>query len=127
MGVHASGSTLMKAYRANANLLSAQGNYIEAWAFLLRRHKLALQASKDAVLHAETLAEVHVARARCPRKKVAPEAMRSLLRIIRRPGKAEIVRGTARCLASHIRPARRVRGKHHPEHVAHRNRNGLHR
>jgi hypothetical protein len=42
MGVHASGSTLMKAYRSEASLVSAQGKYIEAWAFLLQRHKLDL-------------------------------------------------------------------------------------
>ena len=125
MGAHASGSTLMKVYRAKANLSSALSQHIGAWAFLLRRHKFALQASKDPVLHAETLAEVHVARAQCPGKKAPPDVLRRLLKIIRRTGKADVVRGAARCLASIIRPARRVRGKHHPEVVAHRNRYGL--
>jgi tetratricopeptide (TPR) repeat protein len=122
MGVHASGSTLMKVYRAKANLVSAQGHHIEAWAFLLRRHKLAIQASKDAVLHAESIAEAHVARALCPGKKVAPEAMRRLLRVIRRTGKAEVVRDAACLLASSTRPKRRLRVKCHPEHVVHRGR-----
>jgi hypothetical protein len=120
MGVHASGSTLMKAYRAEANLLSAQGKYIEAWALLLRRHKLALRASKDVVLHAEALAEVRVARAQCPGKKVAPSVLRRLLKIIRRTGNADVVRDTARCLASCVKPKRRLRVKCHPERVVHR-------
>ena len=120
MGAHASGSTLMKAYRARASLVGAQGQHIEAWAFLLRRHKLALRVSKDEVLHAETLAEVHVARALCPGKMVAPEAMQRLLRIMRRTGRAEVVYAAARCLASRVRPKRRLCVKCHPEDVAHR-------
>ena len=120
MGVHASGSTLMKVYRAKANLVSAQGQHIEALAFLLWQHKLAVQASKDAVLHAETLADVHVARAQCPGKKVAPNVLRRLLKIIRRTGNADVVRDAARCLASSIRPERRLRVKCHPERVVHR-------
>jgi hypothetical protein len=120
MGAHASGSTLMKVYRAKANLSSALSQHIEAWAFLLRRHKFALQASKDPVLHAETLAEVHVARAQCPGKKAPPDVLRRLLKIIRRTGNTSVVRNTARCHASNIRPERRLRAKCHPEHVAHR-------
>ena len=49
--------TLMKAYHATASLSSARGNHFQAFAYLLRRHKIALRSSRDVVLHAETLVE----------------------------------------------------------------------
>ena len=115
-------ATLMKAYQASASLANAQGLHLRAWDLLLRRHKIALKISRDIVLHAEALAEAHISRSQCPGNKIAPEAMQRLLRTIRRAGKAEVVSAAARCLASRIRPARRVRGKHHPEAVPHRSR-----
>jgi tetratricopeptide (TPR) repeat protein len=117
VGSHA---TLMKAFQASAILANAQGLYILAWRLLLGRHTIAVEISRDVVLHAEALAEVHVARALCPGKKVPLEDMRRLLRIIRRTGNAEVVRGAARLLVSRVKPKRRLRVKCHPEHVAHR-------
>jgi tetratricopeptide (TPR) repeat protein len=119
LGSHA---TLMKAYHSAAILASAQGLYTEAWSFLLGRHNIAMEISRDVVLRAETLAEANVARARCPGKKVSPEAMCRLLRILRRTGKAQVVSEAARCLAPHVRPKRRLRVKCHPERVARRGR-----
>ena len=77
VGSHA---TLMKAYQSSALLANAQGLHLQAWGLLLKRHKIALEISRDIVLHAETLAEVHISRSQCSGNKVAPEAMQTLLR-----------------------------------------------
>ena len=117
----ASAFTTMKVYHAISVLASAQGNHVQAFAFLLRRHKIALEASKDVVLHTETLVEAHLARSFIPvRKKPAPHEICRLLRIIRRTGRQEIVIGAARWLASRVQPAQRLRGKRHPELVEQR-------
>ena len=117
----ASAFTTMKVYHAISVLASAQGNHVQAFAFLLRRHKIALEASKDVVYHAETLVEAHLVRSFIPvRKKLAPDEMRRLLKIIRRTGKEDVVRNAASWLATEVQPARRLRGKRHPELVEHR-------
>ena len=114
-------STVMKIYHAMAASAIAQGYHVQAFACLIRRHKIALKTSRDVVFHAETLAEAHLARSCIPVKKKLPlDDMRRLLKIIRRTGKNGVVRNVARWLASHVRPLRRVRGKQHPEVVEQR-------
>ena len=116
-------STVMKVYHANAALATARGRHFQAFAFLLGRHKMVLSSSRDCVFHAETLAESHLARLLIPAKKtLPPEDMRRLLKLIRRTGKKEVVQRAAHWLASQVRPARRLRGKRHPEVVEHRGR-----
>jgi len=116
--------TLMKAYYAIAtSLYSARGNHFQAFAYLLHRHQIALRSSGDIVLHAETLVEAQLARTCIPvKEELAPHNMCRLLRTIRRTGKQEVVQRAARWLAVRVRPARRVRGKRHPEALEHRSR-----
>jgi len=57
LSMKASEATRMKVYHAMAALARARGHHFEAFAYLLHRHKIALGASRDVVLHAETLVE----------------------------------------------------------------------
>ena len=105
-------------YQFSMMLLHALVDFTKQVEMLLRGYE---QKNHLGSVGAETLAEAQLARSFIPvRVKLPPDELRRLLKMIRRTGRKDVVQSAARWLASQVRPARRVRGKRHPELLAHR-------